>query len=153
MIGQSIAILFGSFFVLLFAGVPISVGIGIASIITGCFFIPADIFSIIAAAAACSLFFSVIMVPAVTFLSVVMMAAGMTFSMMIVVVAVRACIHEFSAKICLNSCICIPLRACAKLNTLLSEGCLGSAANTAADQHIDRMACQKAGQCSVAGSV
>ena len=49
MIGQSIAILFGSFFVLLFAGVPISVGIGIASIITGCFFIPADIFSIIAA--------------------------------------------------------------------------------------------------------
>jgi hypothetical protein len=102
----------------------------------------AAIFSIIAAAAACSLFFSVIMV-----------AAGMTFSMMIVVVAVRACIHEFSAKICLNSCICIPLRACAKLNTLLSEGCLGSAANTAADQHIDRMACQKAGQCSVAGSV
>lgn len=49
MIGQSIAILFGSFFVLLFAGVPISVGIGIASIITGCFYIPADIFSIIAA--------------------------------------------------------------------------------------------------------
>ncbi|MDD5939212.1 MAG: TRAP transporter large permease [Lachnospiraceae bacterium] len=49
MVGQSIAILFGSFFVLMFAGVPISVGIGIASIITGCFYIPFDIFSIIAA--------------------------------------------------------------------------------------------------------
>lgn len=49
MVMESIAILFGSFFALLFAGVPISVSIGIASILTGIFYIPYDIFAIIAA--------------------------------------------------------------------------------------------------------
>lgn len=49
MLAQSIIFLFGSFFILMFAGVPISVGIGLASILTAVVTIPGDIFSIIAA--------------------------------------------------------------------------------------------------------
>lgn len=49
MVVQATLCLFGSFFVLLLAGVPISAGIGIASIITALFSMPADIFALIAA--------------------------------------------------------------------------------------------------------
>ena len=49
MVVQATLSLFGSFFVLLLAGVPISVGIGIASISTALFSMPADIFALIAA--------------------------------------------------------------------------------------------------------
>ena len=50
MVGQAIATLFGSFFVLLLAGVPISAGIGIASILTAWMAgMPADIFALTAA--------------------------------------------------------------------------------------------------------
>lgn len=50
MVGQSIVILFGSFFLLMFSGVPISVGIGIASILTALSAgMPGDIFAITAA--------------------------------------------------------------------------------------------------------
>ena len=49
MVIQATLCLFGSFFVLLLAGVPISAGIGIASIITALFSMPADIFALIAA--------------------------------------------------------------------------------------------------------
>ncbi len=49
MVVQATLCLFGSFFVLLLAGVPISAGIGIASIITALFNMPADIFALIAA--------------------------------------------------------------------------------------------------------
>lgn len=45
----SILLLFGVFFILLLAGVPISAGIGIASIVTILFSMPADIFSLISA--------------------------------------------------------------------------------------------------------
>jgi len=41
--------LFGSFFVMLLAGVPISAGIGIASVVTALFSMPADIFALTAA--------------------------------------------------------------------------------------------------------
>lgn len=46
---QATLLLFGVFFVMMFAGVPISAGIGIASIVTALFSIPADIFAITAA--------------------------------------------------------------------------------------------------------
>ena len=50
MVGQSIIVLFGSFFVLLLAGVPISAGIGIASVLTALSAgMPADVFSLTAA--------------------------------------------------------------------------------------------------------
>ena len=50
MVGQSIAVLFGSFFILLLAGVPISAGIGIASILTAfAAGMPADVFALTAA--------------------------------------------------------------------------------------------------------
>ena len=49
MVVQATLSLFGSFFVLLLAGVPISAGIGIASVITNLFSMPADIFALIAA--------------------------------------------------------------------------------------------------------
>ena len=49
MVVQATLSLFGSFFVLLLAGVPISAGIGIASVITALFSMPADIFALIAA--------------------------------------------------------------------------------------------------------
>ena len=49
MVVQATLCLFGSFFILLLAGVPISAGIGIASIITALFSMPADIFALIAA--------------------------------------------------------------------------------------------------------
>lgn len=50
MVVQSILVLFGSFFIMLFAGVPISAGIGIASICTALVSgMPADIFALIAA--------------------------------------------------------------------------------------------------------
>ena len=50
MVGQAIATLFGSFFVLLLAGVSISAGIGIASILTAWMAgMPADIFALTAA--------------------------------------------------------------------------------------------------------
>ena len=50
MVGQSIAVLFGSFFLLLLAGVPISAGIGIASILTAfAAGMPADVFALTAA--------------------------------------------------------------------------------------------------------
>ncbi len=49
MVIQATLCLFGSFFVLLLAGVPISAGIGIASIVTALFSMPADIFALIAA--------------------------------------------------------------------------------------------------------
>ncbi len=49
MVVQATLCLFGSFFVLLLAGVPISAGIGIASIVTALFSMPADIFALIAA--------------------------------------------------------------------------------------------------------
>lgn len=50
MVGQSIAVLFGSFFVLLLAGVPISAGIGIASILTAIAAgMPPDVFALTAA--------------------------------------------------------------------------------------------------------
>src|SRR5699024_6517347 len=48
MVVQATLSLFGSFFVLLLAGVPISAGIGIASVITALFSMPADIFALIA---------------------------------------------------------------------------------------------------------
>ncbi len=49
MVLQATLSLFGSFFILLLAGVPISAGIGIASVITALFSMPADIFALIAA--------------------------------------------------------------------------------------------------------
>ena len=49
MVIQATLSLFGSFFVMLLAGVPISAGIGIASVITALFSMPADIFALIAA--------------------------------------------------------------------------------------------------------
>ena len=49
MVVQATLSLFGSFFVLLLAGVPISAGIGIASVVTALFSMPADIFALIAA--------------------------------------------------------------------------------------------------------
>ena len=50
MVAQSVLMLFGSFFIMLFAGVPISAGIGIASIFTALVSgMPADIFALIAA--------------------------------------------------------------------------------------------------------
>lgn len=49
MVLQATLSLFGSFFVLLLIGVPISAGIGIASVITALFSMPADIFALIAA--------------------------------------------------------------------------------------------------------
>ena len=49
MVVQATLSLFGSFFVLLLAGVPISAGICIASVITALFSMPADIFALIAA--------------------------------------------------------------------------------------------------------
>ena len=49
MVVQATLSLFGSFFVMLLAGVPISAGIGIASVITALFSMPADIFALIAA--------------------------------------------------------------------------------------------------------
>ncbi len=50
MVVQSVLMLFGSFFIMLFAGVPISAGIGIASIFTALVSgMPADIFALIAA--------------------------------------------------------------------------------------------------------
>ncbi|MDO4345165.1 MAG: TRAP transporter large permease [Eubacteriales bacterium] len=49
MVVQATLMLFGVFFVMLFAGVPISVGIGLASIVTGLFSFPADIFALMAA--------------------------------------------------------------------------------------------------------
>lgn len=49
MILQATLILFGVFFVLLFAGVPISAGIGIASIVTALFSFSPDVFAITAA--------------------------------------------------------------------------------------------------------
>ena len=49
MVVQATLSLFGSFFVLLLIGVPISAGIGIASVITALFSMPADIFALIAA--------------------------------------------------------------------------------------------------------
>ena len=49
MVLQATLCLFGSFFVLLLAGVPISAGIGIASIVTALFRMPSDIFALIAA--------------------------------------------------------------------------------------------------------
>ena len=49
MVVQATLSLFGSFFILLLAGVPISAGIGIASVVTALFSMPADIFALIAA--------------------------------------------------------------------------------------------------------
>lgn len=49
MVVQATLSLFGSFFIMLLAGVPISAGIGIASVITALFSMPADIFALIAA--------------------------------------------------------------------------------------------------------
>ena len=49
MVVQATLSLFGSFFVMLLAGVPISAGIGIASVITALFSMPADIFALLAA--------------------------------------------------------------------------------------------------------
>ena len=50
MVIQAVLMLFGSFFVMLFAGVPISAGIGIASIITALFSgMPMDVFALTAA--------------------------------------------------------------------------------------------------------
>ncbi len=49
MVLQATLFLFGSFFLLLLAGVPISAGIGIASIVTALFNMPSDIFALIAA--------------------------------------------------------------------------------------------------------
>ena len=50
MVLQAVLVLFGSFFVMLFAGVPISAGIGIASIVTAVVSgMPADIFALTAA--------------------------------------------------------------------------------------------------------
>lgn len=49
MVMQSTLILFGVFFLMLFTGVPISVGIGIASIVTGLFSFSPDVFAITAA--------------------------------------------------------------------------------------------------------
>jgi tripartite ATP-independent transporter DctM subunit len=49
MVLQATLILFGVFFVLLFAGVPISAGIGIASIVTALFSFSPDVFAITAA--------------------------------------------------------------------------------------------------------
>ena len=54
MVVQATLSLFGSFFVLLLAGVPISAGIGIASVVTALFSMPADIFALIAARRCCS---------------------------------------------------------------------------------------------------
>ncbi len=49
MVIQATIILFAVFFLMLFAGVPISAGIGIASIVTALFSFPADVFAITAA--------------------------------------------------------------------------------------------------------
>lgn len=49
MVIQATLTLFGVFFVMLFAGVPISVGIGIASIVTGLFNFPFQTFALVAA--------------------------------------------------------------------------------------------------------
>lgn len=49
MVAQATLMLFGSFFVMLLAGVPISAGIGIASVVTALFSMPADIFALTAA--------------------------------------------------------------------------------------------------------
>lgn len=49
MVIQSTLMLFGVFFVMLFSGVPISVGIGLASIVTALFSFPIDIFALTAA--------------------------------------------------------------------------------------------------------
>ena len=49
MVVQATLTLFGSFFVMLLAGVPISAGIGIASVVTALFSMPADIFALTAA--------------------------------------------------------------------------------------------------------
>lgn len=49
MVGQAVAILFGVFFILMFAGVPISVGIGLASIATALFSFDASTFALTAA--------------------------------------------------------------------------------------------------------
>lgn len=49
MVVQATLILFGVFFVMLFSGVPISVGIGIASIVTALFSFDPQVFAITAA--------------------------------------------------------------------------------------------------------
>lgn len=49
MVVESTLILFGVFFIMLFAGVPISVGIGISSIVTALFSFSPDVFAITAA--------------------------------------------------------------------------------------------------------
>ena len=57
--------------------------------------------------------------------------------LVIVMIAVYACIHQFSGKERSNSFVCIAFCSCAHLDACLSEGILGTLAHSSADESIN----------------
>ena len=92
---------------------------------------------------------------AVVITAAAVVAAGMTCTMLIVVViapdiGVKA---QIAGQVIGNRGICITAAAAVELNARLCQRHLGTAADTAADQHIDVSACQKTCQRTVTAAV
>ena len=73
-------------------------------------------------------------------------AAFFVLVMVIVVVAVGASIHQLAAKICLYGCIRVAGSAGHHFHAGCCQGILCALSQTAADQHVDGLVCQKACQ-------
>ena len=83
-----------------------------------------------------------------------MTSAAMALTAMIMMIAVNARIeHQIPHQQCSHRIIGIAADTAEKLNPGLRQRCLGPTANTATDQHIHLMICQKSCQSTVPAAV
>ena len=93
------------------------------------------------------------MTAAVVIAAAAMIAAGMAFAVMIVVVALNiGIVAKITGQVIFYSCVCVAPNTAVELDTSLLEGHLGAAADTAADQHICIQTGQNTGQSAVAAA-
>ena len=76
-------------------------------------------------------------------------AALVVLTFLVVMVAVCACVDQFSPQVCLDRFVRITGSSCADLDPRIVKRVKRAAAKTAADQHLNVVLCQKSCQCAV----
>ena len=93
------------------------------------------------------------MTAAVVIAAAAVIAAGVAFTVMVMVVALNIGIEaKITGKLIFHCGVCIAPNTAVELDTSLLEGHLCAAADTAADQHICIQAGQNTGQSAVAAA-
>ncbi len=89
----------------------------------------------------------------VTAMAAAFMTAAVMVAVMVMMIASRSRIDQFTLKISFNDFVGISLGACADFDACVCKCLLGTAADTAADQYIDCVVCKQAGKCTVTDAV